>query len=66
MKLTECHRCAAPVRVVFIDEQPLEIDPITTIHGWIHVQDLASGKARETDRGPARYRPHYETCRGNP
>lgn len=71
MKLTECTLCQAPVRTLMVEKdddpgthQTWLVDPTPSLHGWVVVTDLPTGQARTTERGPGRYRPHYETCKG--
>lgn len=72
MRLSECGLCHRPVRVVVIHtdtddelrDEHIKVDPVPSLHGWIQVLNLSTGLASYTDRGPNRYRPHYETCKG--
>lgn len=74
MSISECSLCHFPVRIFQIEESDedgepglmtgVKVDPKPSLHGWIQLLNLATGEAVYADRGPGRYRPHYETCKG--
>jgi hypothetical protein len=58
-----CGACGRPVKVVELDGEPIELDPIPSLDGRFRLSAEDRSKAERIDRpGHQGYRPHAETC----